>query len=165
MQRGRGILFMNTLLDVLVGDELWRLDRDDILASYIISRTFFKLYQNINFPLIRTQFNPPLGYQDFATYILDECSSFVQDIWFVRRFSWETAGLRFCTRLQQLFFGRLSVIWGYKVIQVLQQSRDSILNGGLASALMSRASLRPAPAALPIYISMCWYCASWQCSL
>lgn len=38
--RRTGIFFMNTTVDVLVGDELWRLDRDDILASYIISRTF-----------------------------------------------------------------------------------------------------------------------------
>lgn len=79
MQRGRGTFFMNTLLDDLVGDELWRLDRDDILASYIISRTFFKLYQNIKFSLIRTQFNPLFRFQDFVSYILDESSLFVQD--------------------------------------------------------------------------------------
>lgn len=38
----------------------------------------FKLYQNIKFSLIWTQFNPPLRYEDFVTYILDESSLFVR---------------------------------------------------------------------------------------
>lgn len=38
----------------------------------------FKLYQNIQFSLIWTQFNPPLTYEDFVTYILDEPPLFVR---------------------------------------------------------------------------------------
>lgn len=70
MQRGRGIFFVKTLLDVSVGDELWWLDKDDILASYNISRTFLSFIRILSF--VRTQFMAPLKYLDFVSYIVDE---------------------------------------------------------------------------------------------